>query len=70
MIEIPLGRRCYCLVTVDEIRKMLLQKQNEQIYIDGVGRGKGRLRYLQGHDRQAAYKGKSERNLSDNGYDC
>lgn len=66
MIEIPLGRCCYCLVTVDEIKRMLLQKQNEQVYIDGVHRGKGRLRYLQGHDRQAAYKGKSEQNLSDN----
>ena len=65
MVEIPLGRCCYCLVTVDEIRKMLMQKDNEKIFIDGVHRGKGRMRYLKGHDRQAAYKGKSERKLSD-----
>lgn len=52
MVEIPLGKSCICLVSKDEIRKMLLQKENEKIYIDGVHRGKGRLRYRQMVDRE------------------
>lgn len=70
MVEIPLGKSCICLVSKDEIKRMLLQKENEQIYIAGVGRGKGRLRYRQGHNRQAVFKGKCDRNLSDNGCNC
>lgn len=51
-VKIPLGKGCFALVDTEDIRKMLLQPDNSQIYIDGIKRGKGMKRFAQSKKRQ------------------
>lgn len=52
MVKVPLGRGCHAVVTDEEVKRMLLQPQNEEVYLVGVRRGKGEMRWQQSQERQ------------------